>query len=92
MKTGENTRVCDNCPIPDDAPAALGESAANIANVEEMNSIYHSTSELVNMDDRIAIEQGYLEDMEISRRKIALVKKCADKILSGTCEFHNLDS
>lgn len=91
MKTGENTRICGNCPIPDDNSAALCESAANIANVEEMASIYHSTSELVNTDDRIAIEQGYLQDLEVSQRNIALVKKCADKILSGTCEFHNLE-
>lgn len=92
MKTGENTRICGNCPIPDDASAALCESAANIANVEDIDSIYHSTSELVSMEDRIAIEQDYLQDLEISQPNIALVKKCADKILSGTCEFHNLDS
>ena len=92
MKTVENTRVCGNCPIPDDGESALCESAANIANVDELDGIYQSTSEIVTTDDRIAIERGYLQDQEVSPNNIALVKKCADKILSGTCEFHNLDN
>ena len=92
MKTVENTRVCGNCPIPDDSASILCESAANIANVDELDGIYPSTSEVVTTDDRLAIEQGYLRDQEVSPNNIALVKKCADKILSGTCEFRNLDS
>lgn len=92
MKTVENTRVCGNCPIPDDGASILFESAANIANVDEMGGIYQSTSEMVTTDDRIEIEQGYLLDQKVSPNNIARVKKCADKIMSGTCEFHNLDN
>lgn len=84
--------MCGNCPIPDDDPGILSESAANIANVEKTTSIYHSTSESMDTDDRIATEQYYLESMEVPPCKIELVKKCAYKILSGECEFHSLDA
>lgn len=92
MKNIEKTRICGNCPIPDDDSAVLCESAANIANVEETTGIIQSTFQMIDTQDRIAIEQDYMDDLDVSPQNFELVKKCADKILSGTCEFHSLDS